>query len=69
MSTSKTKVRCPECSRVMERGVRSFSVTYKDETASIHIKGYFCNNCNEAIFDDDVLKSMETAWIKLKNQD
>ncbi|NDD54144.1 YgiT-type zinc finger protein [bacterium] len=69
MSTQKTKVRCPECARVMVRGVREFPVTYKDTTLSAHVKGYFCEKCNEAIFDDDALKSMERVWLKLKNQD
>lgn len=53
----------------MVRGVREFPVTYKDTTLSAHVKGYFCEKCNEAIFDDDALKSMERVWLKLKNQD
>ena len=40
---------CPKTGRPMQRGIRPMTLTYKDESVTFDMPGFYCDACNEGI--------------------
>jgi HTH-type transcriptional regulator/antitoxin MqsA len=64
---SKTKTQpCPECGGEMRFEKRTDQVEYQGKTRSLKILGWWCSNCDEAIFSGEALREREVAFLELK---
>ena len=63
-----TNFNCPECGHDMQRDVKPFTVTYGDLTATVDTPGWYCTNCDEAIFVGKDMDAPEKARLILKAQ-
>jgi HTH-type transcriptional regulator/antitoxin MqsA len=57
---------CPETGQPMSRGVRPVALTYKDESATVDMPGWYCETCDEGIHTQEDLKTSDRALTALK---
>jgi YgiT-type zinc finger domain-containing protein len=59
---------CPACGGVMHFREGDDTITYKGQTQPIKMLGWWCEACDEAIFEGASLAARERAYLKLKAQ-
>lgn len=59
---------CPMCGGTMVLETRSDTITYKGESRSLEVLGWWCTECEEAIFEADALAECEMSFRRLKAQ-
>lgn len=57
---------CPLTGKTMERGFRPLTLTYKDETVTISMPGWYCASSEEGIHTGKDLKVSDRALNELK---
>ena len=57
---------CPETGAPMFRGVRPMTITYKDETATFEMPGWYCDQSEESIHTGEDLKVSDRMLNRLK---
>lgn len=64
---SKTKIQpCPDCGGEMRYENRADPIEYKGQTRSLKTLGWWCSNCDEAIFSGDALREREVGFLEMK---
>ena len=69
MPTAKTKTNtrtCPVCAGRMTLEKREDSLTYLGREKRLKVEGWWCNNCDEAVFEGPALIASERAFLELK---
>jgi HTH-type transcriptional regulator/antitoxin MqsA len=59
---------CPECGHDMCRNTKPFTVTYGALSAVVDMPGWYCTNCQEAVFVGADMDAAEKARQRLKAQ-
>ena len=57
---------CPETGAPMHRGMRPMTITYKSETATFDMPGWYCEQSEESIHTGDDLKVSDRMLNRLK---
>ncbi len=57
---------CPETGTPMYRGVRSMTLTYKDESITFDMPGWYCDASSESIHTGDDMKVSDRMLNRLK---
>jgi HTH-type transcriptional regulator / antitoxin MqsA len=64
---SKTPV-CPETGKAMARGVRSLAISYKGQSSTFDMPGWYCDASDESIHTAEDMKVSDKALKELKIQ-
>jgi HTH-type transcriptional regulator/antitoxin MqsA len=57
---------CPETGAPMHRTVRPLTLTYKGESITVEMPGWYCDQSEESIHDGDDMKVSDRALNRLK---
>jgi len=57
---------CPETGAPMHRGVRPMTLTYKGESVTVEMPGWYCDQSKESIHTGDDMKLSDRALNRLK---
>jgi HTH-type transcriptional regulator / antitoxin MqsA len=57
---------CPETGKPMARGTRPMKISYKDESVTIDMPGWYCAESGESIHTGDDMKVSDAALKELK---
>lgn len=57
---------CPETGALMHRGVRPLTLTYKGESMTIEMPGWYCDQSRESIHTGEDMKVSDRALNRLK---
>ena len=57
---------CPETGTPMKRGVAPMTISYKDQSATFEMPGWYCDECDESIHTGDDLKVSDRMLNRLK---
>ncbi|MDP1760957.1 MAG: type II toxin-antitoxin system MqsA family antitoxin [Deltaproteobacteria bacterium] len=57
---------CPKTGAPMHRGVRPMTLTYKEETISFDMPGWYCDDCEESIHTGKDMKVSDRMLNRLK---
>ena len=57
---------CPKTSAPMHRGVRPMTLTYKDESITFEMPGWYCDECEESIHTGKDMKVSDRRLNRLK---
>ena len=57
---------CPKTGAPMHRGVRPMILTYKEESISFEMPGWYCNDCEESIHTGKDMKVSDRMLNRLK---
>jgi HTH-type transcriptional regulator/antitoxin MqsA len=58
--------KCPATGAPMARGVRPLTVTYKRQSLTVDMPGWYCAQCDESIHDGEDMKISDRALNRLK---
>lgn len=59
---------CPETGKPMARGVRPITISYKGQSATVDMPGWYCDESGEGIHTGEDLKVSDKALKELKIQ-
>ncbi|MYH01693.1 MAG: YgiT-type zinc finger protein [Nitrospira sp. SB0675_bin_23] len=59
---------CPETGTPMKRGVAPMTISYKDQSATFEMPGWYCDTCGESIHTGEDLKISDRMLNRLKAQ-
>ena len=59
---------CPETGTPMKRGVAPMTISYKGQSATFEMPGWYCNECDESIHTGVDLKVSDLMLKRLKAQ-
>src|SRR6266853_3398020 len=62
---AKTPV-CPETGKPMVRDTRPMTITYKSQSSTFDMPGWYCHESGEAIFTREDMKVSDAALIELR---
>jgi HTH-type transcriptional regulator/antitoxin MqsA len=57
---------CPKTGVPMHRGVRPMTLTYKEESITFDMPGWYCNDCEESIHTGKDMKASDRRLNRLK---
>ena len=57
---------CPETGTPMKRGVAPMTISYKGQSATFEMPGWYCDECDESIHTGDDLKVSDRMLNGLK---
>ena len=57
---------CPETGTPMKRGVAPMTISYRDQSATFDMPGWYCAECDESIHTGDDLKVSDQMLNRLK---
>ncbi|PLX37617.1 MAG: type II toxin-antitoxin system MqsA family antitoxin [Hyphomicrobiales bacterium] len=57
---------CPECGHPMHRDERPMTITYKDQSTTFDMPGWYCNDDGESLHSGDDMKVSDRALNRLK---
>ena len=57
---------CPETGTPMKRGVAPMTISYKDQSATFEMPGWYCDECGESIHTGEDLKVSDRMLKRLK---
>ena len=57
---------CPGNGTPMKRGVAPMTISYKDQSATFEMPGWYCDECDESIHTGDDLKVSDRMLNRLK---
>ena len=57
---------CPETGAPMHRGVRPLNLTYKGQSMTVAMPGWYCDQSSESIHTGDDMKASDRALNRLK---
>lgn len=67
MAKASTKnIVCHACGGAMLRDVRPNQITYKGHSVSVEQPGWYCQNCDEVVFEGADAEPTEQAFVRLK---
>ncbi|MCE2486108.1 MAG: YgiT-type zinc finger protein [Desulfurellaceae bacterium] len=59
---------CPETGTPMKRGVAPMTISYKDQSSTFEMPGWYCDECDESIHTGDDMKVSDRMLKRLKAQ-
>ena len=59
---------CPETGTPMKRGVAPMTISYKDQSATFEMPGWYCDECDEGIHTSDDMKVSDRMLKRLKTR-
>jgi HTH-type transcriptional regulator/antitoxin MqsA len=59
-------LKCPECGGPAVHEVRTDTVEYKGQKASVRVAGHWCDKCGEAVLEGGALEKREEAYLELR---
>lgn len=59
---------CPECGGEMRLQKQADEIEYQGHKRMLRTLGWWCSNCDEAIFDGEALRAREKAFLELKSE-
>src|SRR5574341_1908366 len=66
MTKRRNTIKCPECGDRAEHEVRTDTVEYKGQKASVRVSGHWCDKCGEAVLEGEALEKRERAFLELR---
>jgi HTH-type transcriptional regulator/antitoxin MqsA len=66
MTRRQNTTKCPECGGPAPLEVREDTVEYKGSTASVKVRGHWCDRCGDAVFEGGALEKRERAFLELR---
>ena len=57
---------CPETGTPMKHGLAPMTISYKDQSATFEMPGWYCDECDESIHTGDDLKVSDRMLNRLK---
>ena len=59
---------CPETGTQMKRGVAPMTISYKDQSATFDMPGWYCDECGESVHTGEDMKVSDRMLNRLKAQ-
>ncbi|WP_460593748.1 YgiT-type zinc finger protein [Geomonas sp. Red276] len=59
---------CPQCAGGMSRSVREISLTYKSESETFSMPGWYCEHCEEGVHSGQDLKVADRVMKRMKGR-
>ena len=66
MASAKKVIQCPDCGGNMVFKAGIDQVKYRGQRKSVRLKGYWCRDCPEAVFDGGALQKKEKVFLALR---
>lgn len=66
MTRRRNTIKCPECGGPAVHEVRTDTVEYKGQKASVRVSGHWCDRCGEAVLEGEALEKRERAFLDLR---
>lgn len=66
MANRRNSIKCPACGGPAVRQVRTDTVEYKGQKASVRVSGHWCDKCGEAVLGAAALEKRERAFLELR---
>jgi HTH-type transcriptional regulator/antitoxin MqsA len=66
MTKRRNTIKCPECGGPAVHEVRTDTVEYKGQKASVRVSGHWCDKCGEAVLEGGALEKREEAYLELR---
>ena len=60
--------RCPQTGTPMKRGVAPMTISYKDQSATFEMPGWYCDECDESIHTGNDMQVSDRMLDRLKVQ-
>ena len=57
---------CPETGSLMKGGIAPMMISYKDQSATFEMPGWYCGECGESIHTDEDMKVSDPVLDQLK---
>ncbi len=57
---------CPETGTLMKRGIAPLTISYKGQSATFEMPGWYCDECDESIHTGADLKGSDRMLNRLK---
>ena len=57
---------CPETGTPMKRGVAPMTISYKDQSATFEMPGWYCDECGESIHTGEDMQVSDRMLDRLK---
>ena len=57
---------CPKTGDRMHRGVQPVTITYKDQSETVDMPGWYCKKCGEGIHTGEDMKESDRALARMK---
>ena len=59
---------CPETGTQMKRGIAPMTISYKDQSATFDMPGWYCDECGESVHTGEDMKVSDRMLNRLKAQ-